>query len=137
MNGAAGQLATTLQVAVPLRIGELQALSAGRRWMLANRWIAAAADVIVCQGGKLAVRTERGDPARVFEHLARSLAVSACTPGGTSFAGIHWCVQHRYGIPVAEVFDVFDLCGVRCDDDTVGWAQCRPVETVHADAAVL
>ena len=84
-------LATTLLVAVPLAIDEMRPWSTETR--LAE--IARCAQIIAYHGDDILYRSKkRGDTATGFAALARALAALAYQPGGITFAGQHWCVNH-------------------------------------------
>ena len=90
-------LMVVLLAAVPLYIGELQRLQGETRTNQVRAWTAAAVDALACQGDVLQYGGARGEAAQVFNHLARALAALAHMPGGVSFAGTHWCVEHPMG----------------------------------------
>lgn len=80
-------LLPALQAAVPMWIDLLRATDPWQRVALAKEdaaEVAAHGDVLMYRGGK------RGDTARVFNALARGLAIAAYQPGGVTFAGLRW-----------------------------------------------
>lgn len=84
-------LLLTLQVAVPLRIAELEAMPPKLRERLRTEWAREAVDVIAAQGDVLQYGGKhRGQAAGAFNHLARGLAAAAWQPGGVHFAGLHF-----------------------------------------------
>lgn len=94
-------LVLTLLVAVPLRIAELQRLRGETRARQVRWWAREAAGVVAHQGDMLQFGGKPGQAAMVFNHLARGLAALAHQPGGVSFAGTHWCVEHPMGTALA------------------------------------
>ena len=110
-------LTTTLQLAVPLWMGELAAMTEAQRDRTITVWAADAAEVIASNGDTLMFRSKPtkltaaqlgansrrkpGDEvstAATFNHLARGLAALAYCPGGVAFGDTHWCsVEHRWG----------------------------------------
>lgn len=90
-------LLISLDVAVSLRIRELQDQSPEARELWCMAWAREAVDPIASQGDILQYgggKKDRGEAAAVFGHLARGLAALAHGPGGVTFAGRHWCVDH-------------------------------------------
>jgi len=84
-------LTTSLQAAVPLWILEM------RPWTPAARLATAREDGqhIAEHGDDLMFKSKtKGRTAEAFNHLARGLAALAYAPGGVTFAGEHWCVNH-------------------------------------------
>ena len=86
-------LADMLAVAVPLRIAEYEGRggpdASDTAWLEANRMreFASHADEMLYRP-KLA--RDRGKPARMFNEVARALAIMAFFPGGVKFAGTHY-----------------------------------------------
>lgn len=133
-------LALSLQAAVPLYIAELQAFEGETRWVQAQAWrvraveeVAHRGDVLQYGGGK------KGEAARVFNALARGLAVLAHAPGGVLFAGIHWCIEHPNGLRCQSAGDL--TCSASgFDADLDAAAAPRPrreLVTVRAVGEVL
>jgi hypothetical protein len=89
-----GNLLLALQVAVPLRISELQELPPQARRIQAALWASTAADVIGGHGDDLLYGGRPGQAAAVFGTLARGLAAAAHAPGGVTVLGGHWCTDH-------------------------------------------
>lgn len=95
-------LLATLEVAVPLRIAELQARGGPKdsdfeRVKGYTELITGGADGMLFTGNK------RGHAAYVFNCVADALSVMAFVPGGVKFAGEHWEAiadgQPQAGIP--------------------------------------
>lgn len=87
-------LLETLRVAVPLWMAGLAALPEPHRANQARSWAALAVDAVASRGDALQFGGKKGEAADVFNHLARGVAAAAYTPGGVTFAGIHWCADH-------------------------------------------
>lgn len=88
-------LTSGLQAAVPLWILQLAAHDQAARDRIRTRWAREAAEAVAHRGDVLQYGGgKRGEAARVFNCLARGLAAAAYNPGGITFAGIHWCVDH-------------------------------------------
>ena len=119
MYESAGLLMVVLLTAVPLYIAELQRLQGETRTNQVRVWAAAAVDVLACQGDVLQYGGARGEAAHVFNHLARALAALAHTPGGVSFAGTHWCVQHPMGTALPAHTLSCNTSGVESDTRTI------------------
>lgn len=93
-------LQTMLALAVPMRIDELRD-QGGPNWghlLFANMFgheIAHRGDVLMFGGkGSGGVMVEgKGSAARLFNHMAKSLAIMAFFPGGVTFLGDHWEVE--------------------------------------------
>lgn len=81
-----------LQIAVPLAIGEMRGWSEEARLAKAAEY----GQVIVGENGSdILFRSEKkGETAKAFNALARALAALAYHPGGVTFMGQHWCVNH-------------------------------------------
>jgi hypothetical protein len=98
----------SLQLAVPLRIAELLDLDDEDRELKIEAWRRAALQPITERGdllmyGAASSRSERGQPAQVFNHLARGLASLAFHPGGVTFCGRHWCArEHHHDVAGAD-----------------------------------
>ncbi len=75
-----------LQVAVPLRIAELRIQTAEERMALARE----AGQHIASHGDELLFRSKPGRSALAFNRLTTGLAALAFTPGGVTFAGLHF-----------------------------------------------
>ena len=92
-------LSISLSAAVPLWIEKLRALEPEQRLARAGGLsdiIAAHGDIILYRGGK------RGESAKAFNALAEGLAIGAFQPGGVTFAGEHWCVNHAECVAARE-----------------------------------
>jgi hypothetical protein len=83
--GAVDLLLASLAAAVPLAVEEM------RGWTVEQRWQATAglADIICAQGDVLLYGGK--GCAKAWGALMRALAVGAYQPGGSTFAGLHWC----------------------------------------------
>jgi hypothetical protein len=90
MDDLREHLKIALSAAVPLRIWEMRDWSERRR-IEETRGVA---DVIGCEGDLLMFGGKRGETARVFNALAKGVAAAAYQPGGITFLGVHWCVNH-------------------------------------------
>jgi hypothetical protein len=128
MTASDAVLACALEVAVPLRIMELLAMSPAKREPTMNGWRSKAVEAVASEGDILMYRSKKsGESARVFNHLARGLAVLAGAPGGVLFSGRHWCLEHVYGKQADSISEF------TCD---VTWPEhrpqrARPTETVQ------
>ena len=101
-------LAETLTVAVPMAMARLAAMSPQVREWTRGQWAANAASLVGHQGDALmwpararratvrsGVRVEgTAGTVGVFAALARGLAAAAWQPGGVTWLGRHWCVDH-------------------------------------------
>lgn len=97
----------SLEAAVPLRIAELLGKSPAIRGRMAAAWAANAVDEIASRGDVLQYGGgKRGEAAEVFGHLARALAAGAMVPGGVTFAGLHWCVEHPRGRVCSSIVEL-------------------------------
>lgn len=95
-----------LAEAVPNLIAELAALTVVERRQTMCRWRDMAAPIVQAHGDGVRFGSARnGDVAHVFGALARSLATLAHTPGGVTFAGRHWCANHRLCVEAAAEAD--------------------------------
>ena len=112
-------LVLTLRLAVPLRIAELQLLAGETRTRQVRWWAREAGDVVAHKGDVLQYGGKRGAAAMVFNHLARGLAALACMPGGVSFAGTHWCVEHPRGTVLPAHTLYCNASGVEVDTRAV------------------
>lgn len=83
-------LTTGLQAAVPLWIHEMRTWTEQRRVETGGE----AGQYIACHGDELMYGGKKGAAAEAFNHLAKGLASLAYVPGGVTFAGQHWCVNH-------------------------------------------
>jgi hypothetical protein len=93
-------LLACLDVAVTLRIAELQRMAPGQREEHRTLWAAAAVDVLAAGGASLLFRTPAhpataryvAEPGTsgVFNHMARALAAAAFLPGGAAMFGRTW-----------------------------------------------
>jgi hypothetical protein len=86
-------LVISLQAAVPLRIMELRRYSAERLIELARE----AGQHVASHGDDILFRSKKkGATAEAFNQLVTGLAAAALVvPGGITFAGCHWCDDHR------------------------------------------
>lgn len=87
-------LGEVLLLAVPLWMDQLSRLPESVRDRRIQTWADQAADAVAYRGDALRFGGKRGEPAEVFNHLARGLAACAFQPGGISFRGVHWCTDH-------------------------------------------
>jgi hypothetical protein len=104
MNRQEWLLATTLDISVPLDLAILYAMGEADREEAITRWAMNAADLITQSDASLlypipaSPRTERhaAEPgtAATFAALSKGLAAGAHSPGGITFLGRHWCVDH-------------------------------------------
>jgi len=124
MNDTEQVLMLSLAIAVPLRIAELTALPDKRRWPRIRAWADAAVDIIACEGDTLQYGSKPGDAARVFDHLARGVAALAMAPGGVTFHGTHWCLEHPWS-------STRDPTTLTCATSGTGPSP-RQIVTVHA-----
>jgi hypothetical protein len=83
-------ISIALEAAVPLHILLMRDWPETRRINEAQ-W---AAGVIAERGDVLQYGGKPGAAAAAFNALAKGLAVAAFAPGGVTFAGLHWCVDH-------------------------------------------
>lgn len=81
-------LLTTLELAVPMHIAEVRTHSEEWRAGEARR----CADVIAAHGDHLQFGGKYC--AATFNAVARGLALGACQPGGVTYHGKHWCLDH-------------------------------------------
>lgn len=96
-------LVTCLGVAVPLRIHELRQMSGVERDRVVRMWAEQGGQELACSGDNILFRTpyqaktnqwaEVPGTARLFNVLAKALAAAAYTPGGITYAGLHWEVK--------------------------------------------
>lgn len=95
--GDADQLIVTmLGEAVPVLMGELLRLDGDARRERMMLWRDLSTQVVAERGDALRFgASKRGGVAQVFSAVARGVAVLACCPGGITFAGQHWCADHR------------------------------------------
>ena len=132
-------LSVILQVAIPLRMAELHAMSPTERRRIIRMWAADAADVVAVRGDQLMYRTKptkgEGGTADTFNHLARGLAALAYCPGGVLFTGRHWCVEHPGGLAATSVAEL--ACTRGDDPDEEPEVRLRRVFTVHPAGEVL
>jgi hypothetical protein len=80
-----------LAVAVPLLLHDLALLSPAQRAVRIRVWAKDAVGPVASRGDALLFGGKRGEPAKVFNALAKGLAALAYCPGGVTFAGRHWC----------------------------------------------
>lgn len=92
-------LGMTLQVAVPLRIGELQAFRRGGGDLdqRCEEWAKETASKIAHEGDALMYPSKKGKTADVFNALAKGIAAGAFMPGGLNAFGLIWCAIHSSG----------------------------------------
>ena len=84
-------LKMTLEVAVPLRIADLQRIP----WDEIARKLPEWADVLVSQGDIIMYKSpKKGETAKAFNVLASALAAMSFVPGGVTFSGLHWEAKH-------------------------------------------
>lgn len=112
-------LLTTLQVAVPLRIRELELMAPAERRLMLGVWrsdaveaVAHRGDILMFKGGK------KGETANVFNGLAKGIAALAHAPGGVLFAGCHWCLAHPGGKAASSISEL--AC------ESPGWPEAEP-----------
>lgn len=105
MSGRAGWLLDdALDVAVPIAMLQLDAMTERQRQEAMAAWASAGADVVASCGDQIQYRTA---PSRAtatcpaepgtrgaFAALARGIAAAAYVPGGITFRGRHWCADH-------------------------------------------
>lgn len=111
-------LLACLQVAVPLRIAELAAMTPYERGITINVWTADAVDPLGSHAAAILAKTrdypDEPGTARMFGHIARAIAALACAPGGISAYGVLWCARHhRHGIAAEHCPD----CQARPGDE--------------------
>lgn len=83
-------LLIALDAAVPLRIMMIRDRSPEMRASDG----AFAVDVIASKSDALMFGGRKGEAANAFNWLVKGLAALAYQPGGATFAGRHWCVNH-------------------------------------------
>lgn len=94
-RGDCDPLGITLELAVPWRMAQIARFDPDFRDGLRRRWAAEAAVQVGTMGDSLIFGGKKpGRPADVFNRLAKGLAAAAYQPGGVSYAGRHWCVDH-------------------------------------------
>lgn len=95
VTGSVGgsSLEACLTLAVPLWIGRLRALPAEQ---LAQE-AAKAGALLPGSAAALAAGEPAQDVAAAASRLALALAIAALAPGGTVFAGLHWCTAPHAG----------------------------------------
>ena len=92
-------LMISLEAAVPLRIAELEAMPDYERQDILWKWRGEASEAVAHRGDILQYGSKRkGQAGLVFNHLAKGLAVLAHAPGGVTFHGVHWCLEHPGGM---------------------------------------
>ena len=85
-------LVTSLEFLVPLWMWEVRNLTDSQREARAHRY----AGIVAERGDVLQFgSSKKGHATEVFNALAEGLACAAYVPGGVTFAGRHWCVDHR------------------------------------------
>lgn len=94
-------LLITLDVAVPLRILEMQDWTPDRRIESAK----GIGQLITEKGDVLQFGGRKGEAAQVFNALAQGLAVGAYQPGGIRFGGRHWVVEQEPERPPQDLSD--------------------------------
>lgn len=104
-------LVETLRAAVPQWVDQLSRLPVARREVVRQEWAARGAQLVASHGDLLMFPKQAGKrhrkacpgpdtcsclvgTAEVFNAMARGLAAGAFAPGGITFAGVHWCVNH-------------------------------------------
>jgi hypothetical protein len=82
-----------LMVAVPAEIDRMRQMGDAYRLETARK----AGQYIAEHGDNLLYRStdRRHTTAKAFAVLARGLAAAAFQPGGVTFAGMHWCIDHE------------------------------------------
>jgi hypothetical protein len=90
-------LVETLAFAVPLWMDEIRNLTDDQRIARARRCGAMVAE----RGDVLMFGGKAGKAAEVFNALAEGIAAAAYQPGGITFAGRHWCTDHRQCLDAA------------------------------------
>lgn len=94
-NPAHDTLLIALNAAVPLWMLELERMTPEIRELDRQMWARRSADAIAANGDVLMYGSKRqGEAAKAFNALAQGLAAAAYQPGGVTFAGRHWCVDH-------------------------------------------
>lgn len=81
-------LVVSLEAFVPIRIAEIRSWAQDERAAAAR----AAADMVATHGDDLQYGGRHC--ARTWAALVTGLAAAAYQPGGVTFAGRHWCVDH-------------------------------------------
>lgn len=97
-------LADALDVAVPMALDTLAAMSEAGRADAITRWAVEAVDVLASGGDQMlfptkpsrATKRHVAEPGTrgVFAATARGIAAAAYAPGGITTLGRHWCVDH-------------------------------------------
>ncbi|WP_328344863.1 hypothetical protein [Micromonospora sp. NBC_00421] len=128
-------LLTALEAAVPLHIFNLHQLHPSTSERLRTRWAADGVDEISYRGDTLQYGSKkRGEAAQAFNALARALAAGAFQPGGITFCGIHWCVNHQECMDAdrqaAEAPSLLDR-DPDADRPSGPTYQGRPIKDVH------
>lgn len=82
-------LLDALLAAVPLWILEFRGSSEADRAR-----IAAESAPYLAEHGDALLYKQEGITAKAFNSLARGLAVAAYQPGGVTFSGLHFCIDH-------------------------------------------
>jgi len=88
-------LEACLTLAVPLWIGRLRALPAEQLAAEAAK----AGALLPGSAVPLAAGGTAQEVAAAASRLALALAIAALAPGGTVFAGLHWCTDPHAGCP--------------------------------------
>lgn len=84
-------LAAFLEAAVPLAIMEMSDYTPEHRMKIGSE----CSDHIAAHGDIILYKSPRqGESAKAVAMLAKGLAVGAYQPGGITFLGQHWCVNH-------------------------------------------
>lgn len=89
LEAAKAVLLPTLQLAVPVEIINMRTWDQETRLAKAaefGQYVAANGDDILFE--------RKGETAKAFAALARGLAACAYLPGGVTYMGLHWCVNH-------------------------------------------
>ena len=88
----------TLQVVVPLRLAELEALDPRRRKIAFENWRRQGVDAITAQGDILQYGSKRrGEVAKAFNAAALGITVGSTVPGGITICGVVFCARHHPG----------------------------------------
>lgn len=88
-------LVPALQVAVPLLLHELRAMTETDRTARLAQWRETAVDQVAHHGDAVQFKT-RGT-AEAFNGLAKGIAVLSRQPGGVAVFGMLWCARHCPG----------------------------------------
>jgi hypothetical protein len=127
-------LVATLELAVPMRIWELEGRTPEQRAVIAKR----CAQVVAERGDNLMFGSKRkGKTAAVFNALAEGLACAAYQPGGVTFAGRHWCTDHAACLAAERGEEPDPVLGECGDGYAAQSAGGRTVQTVDVAGGLL